>query len=314
MKIIFFGSDDFALVHLRALIRSRHTMAGCVTQPDRPKGRHLHVIPPEPKQEALKRGVPVFQPAHLKDEIFIQNLQRARPDLFVVVAYGRFLPRVVRDIPRLLCINVHASLLPKYRGAAPMNWVIVNGESVTGVTVMEVSSRMDSGDILAQRDMSIGEEETAQSLREKLAPLGSALLLETIDKIENNDYSLTRQDENRATYAPKLNKEDGRIDWKCDARFIHNMVRGFRPWPSAFTCFGGKRLKLMKTRVVNEAAASHPPGTCLAVTEQGFSVATGQGVLEVIEVQPEAAKLMAAKSFLAGHRLTPGYRFSFSRE
>lgn len=309
MNIVFFGSDDFALVSLKELLGSAHRVLACVTQPDKPKGRHLKVIFSDVKQESLREKIPVLQPEDLKDKDFMEELKNLNADLFVVVAFGRFMPQKLIDLPKIFSINVHASLLPQYRGAAPMNWALVNGEKKTGVSIMKVISKMDAGDIIAQEQEEIGPDDTAVSLRKNLSKRGAQLLLKTIDSIERGTYSLKRQDESNVTYAPKLTKKDGLINWGYTASRIHNMVRGLTPWPSAFTHFNGKSLKILETEVLDPNLCQGKPGEIIEVVKKELLVSTGKGILGIKRLHLEAARPMDAKSFIAGHKVEAGTYF-----
>ncbi len=307
MKIVFFGSDDFALAGLQALLKSPHKVVACVTHPDRPKGRHYILASSPIKEETKKSNLPLYQPATLEDVHFAQELEKFKADLFVVIAYGQYISRRICEIPRKMCINLHASLLPKYRGAAPINWAIVNGEKTTGVSVIQVGEKMDCGDIIAQREISIEDNEDAPHLRLRLIKVGVELLIETIESINKDTYTLTKQDDRKATYAPKLSKKDGCIDWRCDACFIHNMVRGFLPWPSAYTYWKGKMLKILKSEVLGEKKEeTKKPGTVIDVSGKGIVVATGKGSLLLKRVHLESSKPMDSVHFIAGHKLSVG--------
>lgn len=310
MKIIFFGSDDFALVSFEKMVQSEHQVVACVTQADKPKGRGLHTGFSSIKQFALSRGIEVFQPAQLKDEQLIQQLKNFQSDLFVVVAYGKILPIEVLSVPYLCCMNVHGSLLPKYRGAAPVNWAIISGENETGVSIIKMNSQMDAGDIFAQAKIKIDPTDTALTLRAKMAVLGADLLLKTIDSLEKNAYTLAGQDASQISCAPKLTKELGQIQWNKPALSIHNLVRGLLPWPAAYTHFQGKVLKILETEIVSAAANSKQPGEVLEINPQGFVVATAEGGLLVRQVHLESGKAMDAKSFVLGHKLQAGARLS----
>ena len=306
MKIIFFGSDDFALVNLEKLVQSDHQVAACVTPPDKPKGRGMPVVASPIKECALRQGIALLQPDRLKERWVVEQLKSFQSDLFVVVAYGKILPIEILSIPYLCCLNVHGSLLPKYRGAAPINWAIINGEPETGVSIIKMNTNMDAGDIFDQARITIDKNDTAVSLRSKMAELGAELLVQTIDSLEENAYTLTGQDASKVSFAPKLTKELGLIQWNKTAEAIHNLVRGLLPWPAAHTHFQGKLLKILQTEVV---AVQGEPGEILEINSQGFVVATADGGLLVRQVHLESAKAMDAKSFVFGHKLQAGVRF-----
>lgn len=308
MKIIFFGSDDLAQTCLEALIRSGHKVLACVTQPDKPKGRALSVTPTFVKDLAVKHGMDVLQPTDLKDKEFLSRLKSSGAELFVVIAYGRILTDEILSIPTVFSINLHASLLPKYRGAAPINWAILNGEKETGLSVIKISAKLDEGDILAQKNISIDINDNAMSLKEKMKDEGKRLLLDTIQSIQNGEFCLVKQDHGKATIAPKLSKEMGRINWKKDAVLIHNSVRGLLPWPTAYTQFDGKTLKILETKVIEMEQLEGVPGEVVAVLKDGFVVRCGHGALLVKKVHPDSSRVMDAKSFLSGHKIGMGFK------
>jgi len=309
MKLIFFGSDDLAAAHLEAIVSSKHKVLACVTQPDKAQGRGLKVQPPAVKLKAQAHDIPVLQPADMKDDGFIKKLKAFGGDIFVVVAYGHFLPQKVLGIPPRGAINMHPSLLPKYRGAAPINWAIINGETMTGVTIINVSAQMDAGDILMQEKLVIEADDTAVTLREKLTALGARCLCCVLGQIEDNKQKPRPQDGAQATLAPKLTKDTGRIDWTKGAKTIRDLVRGLLPWPAAYTAYQGKTVKILDAQVLPGDTGGAKPGTVLGVDGQGIRVATGRGVLLLRRVHPESAKAMDAQSFAAGHRLSPGGHF-----
>ena len=309
MNIIFFGSDDFAAVHLEALFDSKHKVCACVTQPDKARGRGMEVSASPIKEAALRKGIPVFQPSDLKGNTFLKELMAFEADLFVVIAYGRFLPAEVLAMPRAFAINIHSSLLPKYRGAAPINWAIINGERETGISIMRVTAKMDAGDILAQKKLKVLKADTAASVRARMMEIGPKLLLKTIDSIKKGTCTFTVQDDQQATPAPKLTKELGQIQWNKQAVVLHNLARGLLPWPGAYTFYQGKLLKILETEVVPRNFLSYSPGEVTGVDKKGFTVATAdQGVL-VKAVHLEASKPMSAYQFMMGHRLEPGFKF-----
>ena len=253
MKIVFMGTPDFALASLDKLIDGGYEIAAVVTQPDRPKGRGKKLTPPPVKERALGAGLRVLQPERVKDSGFIEALKELSPDIIIVVAYGQILPEEIINLPAMGCINVHASLLPKYRGAAPINWCIINGESRTGVTTMYMDKGMDTGDILLQRETEIGENETAGELHDRLAALGADLLLETLEGLQRNEVERKAQDHSAATYAPQLDRETGRVDWNSDAKSIYNLIRGTNPWPGCYTVYKGERMKLWEAKVLEQS-------------------------------------------------------------
>jgi methionyl-tRNA formyltransferase len=305
MRIVFFGSDDFAAVHLTRLLDSKHDVLACVTQPDRPKGRGMKVAESPIKAIAKAKQIPLLQPASLKDEALLTQLQEFNADIFVVVAYGKILPENVLSIPKIFCVNVHGSLLPKYRGAAPINWAIINGDIETGVTVMKMSQILDAGEIIRQAKMAIAPEDTAACLRERMAQLGAETLIEALDDIQAGSHRLLRQDLALVSYAPKLTKELSHISWTESALKIHNLVRGLQPWPGACTNIGLKTIKILQTRV-SPGGQSAVPGTVMAVEKDGMTIAAGKQSLVVLKVQPESGKPMDARSFAAGYKLVAG--------
>ncbi len=309
MKIIFFGSDDFAKAHLEYLFKSEHEIVACVTQPDKPKGRGLAVVSSPIKEWAAQHKIPVLQPEQIKNNDLIVKLRAFNPDLFVVIAYGKILPPELLQIPYVCAMNVHGSLLPKLRGAAPINWAIINGEKETGLSIIKMSPLMDSGDIFAQTKIKIEEVDTAVTLRAKMVALGPELLLKTINSLENNNYTLTVQDSRAVTLASKLTKELGRIDWNKKAIEIHNLVRGLLPWPCAHTLFKGKLLKIISTEVIMQDVSTRKPGVIVDINQKGLLVATAQNCLLIKEVHLESSKPMGAKIFLLGHRIDVGFKF-----
>ena len=308
MKIIFFGSDDFALAHLKVLIASSHQVVACVTPTDKPKGRGLAVVFSPVKACALKDHIPVLQPLDLNDPRTISQLKALDSDLFVVIAYGTWLPPKVLEIPRLFTLNVHGSLLPRYRGAAPINWAIINGDRETGLTIMRLNSKMDAGDIVSQEKIPIDNNETAVTLRAKMMDRGPSFLLKTIETIEQRSFTFKPQDKNAVTLAPKLTKALGLIDWRKGACKIHNLVRGLVPWPTAYTYYRGKVLKILETEVVEENLENFEAGEVMRVTDQGFVVKTAEKSLFIKTVHLEASKPMNASDFVLGHKLSVGER------
>ena len=297
------GTPEFATPALRAMLDAGVDVAAVITRPDRPAGRGQEPAASPVKRHAVERGLPLFQPAKIKDPEAVQYVQRLSPDVIVVVGYGQIIPPAVFEAPPLGAINVHASLLPKYRGAAPIQWAIANGETVTGVTTMRIEAGLDTGDTLLQREFPIGPEETAPELSARLAVAGAELLVETLRGLKRGGVTPRRQNAAEATYAPILKKEDGRIDWNRSAREIANRVRGFDPWPGAYTTFRGQLLHLRRVRATEGPAA--PPGT-LAVDGPALRAATGQGWLAVLELQPEGKRRMTAAEFINGRRPQSG--------
>jgi methionyl-tRNA formyltransferase len=309
LRIVFMGSGAFAIPSLEALLDAGHEVAAVVTQPDKEKGRGRELAPPPVKPVALARGLSVLQPRRIKLPEAQDELRRLAPELQVVVAYGQILPRTVLDIPARGTVNVHASLLPRYRGAAPVQWAIVNGESETGVTTMLLDEGLDTGPTLLARKTRINDDDTSPVLEARLAQLGAQLLLETIDGMVAGTVQPVAQDHAHATLAPIIEKEHGRIDWAQSARAIDCKIRGFHPWPGTMTTLDGRPLKVIRARPASETG-SEAPGTLVAADRHGLVVACGEGTrLRVLEVQPESRKAMAAAAFAAGARLQPGARF-----
>ena len=306
MKLIFFGSDDFALTNLEALMGARAGVVAVVTQPDRKKGRGMKVSEPVIKTYAQKHKLPVLQPEDVADDEFLAALKKFEADLFVVIAYGRILPKSVLSIPRTFAVNVHGSLLPKYRGAAPVNWAIINGDTQTGVTVIKMNERMDAGEIISSKAVAIDAADTAGSLRLKMAQESAKLLLETIERIKHLNYSLTKQDLSQVTHASKVTKELGLITWSDEAAGIHNLVRGLSPRPGAFTYFKGKQLKILSASLTEAKGKKGKPGEILEIAKNGLSVAAGAGTLLIKDVHLESSRPMPAKSFADGQRLKAG--------
>ena len=303
MRIVFMGTPDFAVPCLQRLLEDGHEVPAVFTQPDKPVGRHAVLTPPPVKQLALSHGIPVYQPTKMRDGTVAALLRELAPDCLVVVAYGRILPQEILDVPPRGCVNIHGSLLPRYRGAAPIQWSVIRGETVTGVTSMFMDAGMDTGDIIDTLTTPIGENETAGELFERLAPLGARLLSTTLAAIADGTVTRRPQNDAEATMAPMLEKAMGRLDLTRPAQELHNQVRGMNPWPGAFCTAGGKTLKIHETRV---AAGSGAPGTLLCADP--VTIACGEGALQLVTVQPEGKPRMAAEAWLRGARLPQGAR------
>jgi methionyl-tRNA formyltransferase len=315
-RVVFFGTPQFAVPSLDALLAGPDVVAGVICQADRPAGRGQKLRRPPVAELALTRGVDVQQPTRIRDRTFEELLHRWQPDVIVVTAYGRILPRNILDLPRLGCINVHASLLPKYRGAAPIAWAIARGETETGVTIIQMSEAMDAGDILLQRCTPIGADETAVDLSERLSLLGADALMEALASLARGELVPVPQDEKAITLAPIIAKSDGEIDWSRSATEIANRCRAFQPWPSAFTQFDGKLLKVHAARATAPVAeragqtpppGMPPPGTIVSIGD-AIEVVTGAGTLAVDQLQLEGRKRMAASEFARGAGLRTGMR------
>lgn len=297
------GTPEFAVPSLKALIESQDEVAALVAQPDKPRGRGLRASPPPTKIIAIEHGIPILQPSKIRTEEFLKELGNINPDLVCVAAYGKILPKTILDLPRLGCINVHASLLPKYRGAAPVNWAIVRGETVTGITIMRMDEGMDTGDILLRREIPIDYDDTGETLSHKLSILGAELLIEAVAGLKHGRLHPVKQDYSLATYAPMLKKDNGRIDWTRPAEEIRNVVRGMLPWPGAFTYFNGKLLKIYNS-VVSEG--EDRPGAVIYAGKGVLKVAAGKGALDIIELQIEGGKRLDSGAFLAGRKIETG--------
>lgn len=309
LRVVFFGTPAFAVPTLDALLASRHTVVGVVTQPDRPRGRGQRTADGPVKARALAAGVPVLQPASLKDPAFLAAYAALGADLGVVAAYGKILSDAVLAVPRLGLINVHASLLPRYRGAAPIHRAVAAGETETGVTIMRVVKALDAGAMLATVKRPIAADDTSVEVEHDLARLGATLLVTVVDRLAEGPITETPQDESRSTYAPRLTKDDGLVDWSRPARQVHDLIRGMQPWPQAYSYLKGHRLILVRTSL-DTTGASGLPGTVLAAHGADLRVAAGSGALVVTELQAEGKRPMATRDFLAGHRLQPGDRFT----
>ncbi len=305
MRILFLGTAEFACPSLEALLSSPHELLGVITQPDRPKGRGQKLFPSAVKSLALKAHLSVYQPEKIREPSFLKLLEPLRPDLMVVVAYGQILSASVLSIPRRGCVNVHASLLPKYRGAAPIVRAILAGETRTGVTTMLLDPGMDTGPILLTQETEIGEEDTAGTLHQRLSRMGADLLLRTLEALERNAIDPLPQDHSLATLAPKVEKEEARIDWSSPARRIFNLIRAFDPWPGAHTTWGGKILKLFHPHDVEEDV-KEAPGTLAQASAEGLFIATSRGYLLVREVQLQSRPRMDVAEFLKGYPLKAG--------
>lgn len=299
------GSAGFACPAVESLLSSRRGLLACVTQPDRPKGRHLKLSPCPVKALAESRGIPVQTPERIAESAALEAVELLKPDIIVVAAYGQYLPSRLLAMARIACINIHPSLLPKYRGAAPIQWAMASGDAVTGVTILHISQKMDSGDIILQQPFAIGPEETAGSLEPKLAAFGAALLMQAIDRLEEGTAGRIPQDESAVTWARKLQKEDGRMDWRKPAAALHHQVRGFFPWPGSFLEISQRRLKILKTRIESGCGE---PGEVLRLTADGPLIACGEESLRLMEVQPEGRPAMSGRDYLNGAGWMEGQR------
>ena len=310
MRVVFFGTPQFAVPSLEHLIRSSHQVVGVVSQPDRPRGRGQKVTDAPVKTTAIKHGLPVFQPERLRDPEVTQTITTWAPDLGVVAAYGKILPESLLHLPRLGMINVHASLLPRYRGAAPVQRAVIDGVSQTGVTIMRMVAALDAGGMFAKVTRPVGPDETSDVVERDLAELGASLLIEVIEDVAAGTAVEEPQDDSLSTYASKVTKDEGLVDWTQPSIHIHNRVRGLYPWPHAYTYLSGERLILMRTHI-EPGPSSELPGTIVNLVGGHLHVATGDsGQLAIEELQPEGRRAMTTRDYLAGHPIQPGARFS----
>ncbi len=298
MKIVFMGTPDFAVATLESLVKGGHEVIAAVTQPDKPKGRGKSVLMTPVKEKALEYEIPVYQPVKARDPEFVALLQEMNPDVIVVVAFGQILPKAILDIPKYGCVNVHASLLPKYRGAAPIQWAVIDGEEVSGVTTMLMDEGLDTGDMLEKAELVLDKNETGGSLFDKLSVLGGELILSTLEKMEHGTITRTPQGDAVTSYAKMLKKEMGEIDWSMEAVKIERLIRGLNPWPSAYTSLKGKTLKIWAADLVAGEVTGNPG--CVTVTKDQLLVETGEGFLSIKELQLEGKKRMETSAFLRG--------------
>lgn len=307
MKVIFMGTPEFSVGTLEALIEAGHEVALAVTQPDKPKGRGGKMQYTPVKEAALKHGIPVFQPKKVREPECVEELKQYNADIIVVIAFGQILPKEILEMTPFGCVNVHASLLPKYRGAAPIQWAVIDGEEVSGVTTMQMDEGLDTGDMLLKTEIRLDEKETGGSLHDKLAAAGAELCVRTLKGLEEKTIVPKPQGESPTAYARMLDKKLGNIDWSRDAESIERLVRGLNPWPSAYTNRDGKVMKIWEARAEKRAAeAGGVPGTVISVEKDGFCVETGDGVLKVLALQIPGKKRMEADAFLRGYEIAPG--------
>ena len=314
MKIVFMGTPDFAVGTLHALAESEHEILAVVTQPDKPKGRGKALQPTPVKEEALRYGIPVYQPKKVREEEFQAVLRELNPDLIVVVAFGQLIPKSILELPRYGCVNVHASLLPKYRGAAPIQWAVIDGEKESGVTIMKMDEGLDTGDMIAKAVVPLAADETGGSLFDKLSQIGAQLLIDTIPALEAGTAVCEKQPQESPTpYAAMLNKKMGLIDWNQDASVIECLIRGLNPWPSAYTYLKGKTLKIWQAKVV-ERQQEAEPGTVICVGKKQLVVACKTNALSIQRLQLEGKKQMETEAFLRGYTIDSGIQFRMNRE
>ncbi|MBO3444179.1 methionyl-tRNA formyltransferase [Clostridium sp. CCUG 7971] len=302
MRILFMGTPDIAVGCLQKIIDEKHEIIGVVTQPDKPVGRGKKLGMPPVKELALKYNIDVYQPVKARDEEFVNVLKELSPDLIVVVAFGQILPKSILDIPKLGCVNVHVSLLPKYRGAAPINWVIINGEEKTGVTTMYMDEGLDTGDMILTSEFDLDDEITAGELHDKMMEIGAKTLKETINLIEKGEAPRIPQNHDEFSYAPIMNKSLGNIDWNKSAREIHNLVRGVNPWPSAYTTYNDATMKVWKTKVLSESSKK-APGTILKVDKEGIRVSSNDNVILIEEMQMPGKKRVLVSEYIKGNSI-----------
>jgi len=308
-RVVFFGTPEFAVPTLDALLRTRHSVVGVVTQPDRPRGRGQKLTDAPVKQRAIAAALPILQPERLKEPHFLDALSALRADVGIVAAYGKILTDAVLAAPRLGLLNVHASILPRYRGAAPVHRAVIAGETETGVTIMRVVKALDAGPMLAVARRPIGPDETSDEVERDLATLGAELLTETLDGLAEGAVHEIEQDDGDATYASRLTKDDGVIDWSQPAGRVHNLIRGLHPWPHAYTFLHDRRFIVLRSAVSPAADHDAVPGTIVEAQGDALTVATGDGRLHVLEIQAEGKRPMPPRAFLAGHPLRAGDRF-----
>ena len=329
MKILFMGTPEFAVPSLEALIASGHNLCGVFCQPDKPVGRHHNKLQAPPVKEcALAHNIPVFQPVKVKEPEAVETLRSYEADIFVVAAFGQILSEKILAMPKYGCVNIHASLLPKYRGAGPIQWAIINGEKITGVTIMQMDKGLDTGDMLFQSEVEIASDETADTLHDKLAEAGARLIVEALEKIEAGSVKPVKQNDEESCYAKMLQKSMGKIDWQMEAGKLDCLIRGLISWPGASTVYRGKNLKIWREEVVLEqelaaleaqtgqsdggCAGNGKPGTVVQVDKDAVYVQTGDGLLRILEVQPEGKKRMAVRDFLLGYPVKAGDVFEMS--
>ncbi|MDD5998680.1 MAG: methionyl-tRNA formyltransferase [Lachnospiraceae bacterium] len=308
MKVVYMGTPDFAVDTLEAIVNAGHEVALVVTQPDKAKGRGKKVCYTPVKEKALEHDLPVAQPEKVREETFVEQLQAIAPDVIVVVAFGQILPESILNIPKYGCINVHASLLPAYRGAAPIQWAVIDGLTESGVTTMYMEKGLDTGDIILQSKLSLAPDETGGSLFDKLAKEGAALLVKTLTMLEAGTATRTKQDDSKSSYAKMLTKDMGCLDFNKDAVTLERLIRGLNPWPSAFTKIQDKTLKIYVAEVVSEdvITSAAEPGTVIAVDKKSFTVRCGKGALRILNLQLEGKKRMDTSAFLLGYKIETG--------
>ncbi len=305
LRIVYMGTPEFAVGPLVSICEAGHEVVGCFTQPDKAKGRSKKLLPPPVKEKAVELGIPVYQPEKIRTEDNISILRELNPDMIVVVAFGQILPEAILNLPKYGCVNIHASLLPKYRGSAPIEWMIINGEEEAGVTTMYMDKGIDTGDMLLKSSMKLDGTETGESLRNSLSKLGSDLIIPTINGILDGTIVPEKQDEGMSSYVSMLTKEMGDLDFNKSAVELERLVRGLNPWPSTYTKIDGKNVKITGARVDAESGV---PGTIIGITKKSFKIACGEGSLLITELQPEGKKPMPAAAYLNGNKLCEGMK------
>ena len=309
MRVVFMGTPDFAVGTLKALLQSRHQVVAVVTQPDKPKGRGKAMQFTAVKEVAVRAEIPVLQPKKVRKPEVVEEIRQFHPDVIVVVAFGQLIPKAILDMPQYGCVNVHASLLPKYRGAAPIQWAVIDGEEKSGVTTMQMDEGLDTGDMLLTEEVVLDPQETGGSLFDKLSEVGAGLLLKTLDELEaGNVHPQKQPSESTTAYAAMLTKKMGEIDWTQSAVQIERLVRGLNPWPSAYTHLGQKTLKIWRAAVHPSMVQTKEPGTVILMDKKHFGVQTGDGMLEILELQLEGKKRMDADAFLRGYQVEDGIK------
>ncbi len=309
MNIVYMGTPEFAVKALSAIVEAGHHVTACFTQPDKPKGRGKNMVPTPVKEKAMAYNIPVYQPVKLRDEENVSIIKKLAPDVIVVAAYGQILPESILNIPRQGCINIHASLLPKYRGAAPIEWAIIDGEKETGVTTMYMAKGLDTGDMIEKTVVPITDKDTGITLHDKLADAGAKLIISTLSALENGTAVKTPQDDSLSCYASMLNKDMGRMDFSKDAAELERLIRGLQPWPCAYTNINGKTVKIYEADVIKtdeDMKQAAGVGMIIAVTKKNFTIACGKDALMIKKLQPEGKKMMDASAFLAGNKLEIG--------
>lgn len=307
MKVVYMGTPDFAVPPLRALVKAGYEVVGVVTQPDKPKGRSKTLLPPPVKEEALKYNIPVYQPLKVREPEFMETLKSLAPDVIVVAAFGQIIPKAILDLPEFGCLNIHASLLPKYRGAAPIQQAVINGDKEAGVTIMKMGTGLDTGDMISRASVLLAEDETGGSLFDRLSELGAELLVKTLPSVFDGTAVYEPQPEESPTpYAGMITKQMGLLDFQKDAETLERLIRGLNPWPSAYTYLNGKTLKIWKAAVENSGSEPENPGTIIKADKDGIHVVCGQDILILQEVQLEGKKRMDAAAFLRGCHVESG--------